>query len=151
MTAITRRGALLGASAAVAVAAVPAVQGEPDPAIVVIDRHLALYSEAYPDFDQSPEEDWFKIEEQLKPITDRCNDLLCDVFRTPAESPDGVLAKARVVYRCVTFQKTNSRGPVEDMEPPNDGSENNFGALAPGQLVWSLLNDLERLAGGLPS
>ena len=47
-------------------------------------------------------------------------------------------------------QVTGTREPVEDMAPPNDGS-NNFGARNSEQLVWSLLRDLECLTGGLPS
>ncbi len=154
---ITRRDALLGATAAAVVtsaATAPlaikaagvqaALAG--DPVITTIDRYVALHSEAYPSFDQFPEDTWSKIEEELEPTRDRCDNLLCDVFRIPARSLDGALAKARLAYRIEMGQPTDSREPVEDMAPPNDGSHN-VGALDTQQLLWSLLNDLERLAG----
>ncbi len=168
---ISRRDALLGVTAAAVVtgaataplavkaASVKAVLGgEPtlaqaaaqDPVITTIDRYVALYSEAYPSFDQFPEDTWGKIEEELEPVKDRCDNLLCDVFRIPARSLDGALLKARLAYRIELGRVTGTREPVEDMAPPNDGSHN-IGALDSQQLVWSLLRDLERLAGGMPS
>jgi hypothetical protein len=57
-----------------------------------------------------------------------------------------VLLKARLAYRVELEQDSGSREPVEDMAPPNDGRDN-IGALDSPQLVWSLLSDLERLAG----
>ncbi len=150
---ISRRDALLGASAATIVGGVAAPVISlvaQDPVISTIDRYVALYPEAYPDFDQFPEDTWFKIEEELEPVRDRCDNLLCDVFRIPARSLDGALLKARLAYRIELGQATGSREPVEDMAPPSDGSDN-IGALDSQQLVWSLLSDLERLSGGLPS
>ncbi len=153
---VSRRDALMGATAAAvvtaAIAAPLAIKAAGvkaalagDPVIALIDEHIALFPEAYPDFDQFPEEDWSRIEEQLQTVRDLCDNLLCDVFRTPAESFDVVLAKARLAYRIERGERTNSREPLEDMAPPYDG-DNNFGALDSKQLVWSLLNDLERLA-----
>ena len=147
---ISRRGALIGAGAAAVVAAPVISLVAQDPVIATIDRHVAMYDEAYPDFDQFPEDTWFKIEEELEPVRDRCDGLLCDVFRIPARSLDGVVLKARLAYRIELGQGTGSREPVEDMEPPNDRSDN-IGALDSQQLVWSLLRDLERLAGEVGS
>ena len=146
---ISRRDALVGASAAVAMAGVaaPVISlAAQDPVIATFDRYVALYSEAYPSFDRFPEDTWGKIEEELEPVRDRCDNLLCDVFRISARSLDGALLKARLAYRIELGQATDSREPVEDMAPPNDGSHN-IGALDSQQLVWSLLRDLERLAG----
>ena len=161
MTSITRRDALRGATAAAVVtgaATAPlaikaALGGEvvaqavvQDPVIATIDRYIALFLDAYPSFDQFPEDTWGKIEEELEPVKDRCDNLLCDVFRVPARSLDGALLKARLAYRIELEQATGSREPVEDMAPPSDG-DHNIRELDSQQLVWSLLRDLERLAG----
>ena len=64
--------------------------------------------------------------------------LTCDAFQCPAESLDGVLAKARLAYR-ISVGMGDTEGPVEDMTPPDCGE------LDDRMLLWSILRDLERL------
>ena len=101
-----------------------------------------MKKQAYPDFDQFPEEAWFELERELEPLREQCGNLTCEVFRTPGRSLDGVLAKTRLAYR-VTCYMASSRAPLDDMTPP---TSNNIGGLDDPQLLWSILRDLERLA-----
>ena len=100
MRKITRRDALLGATVAAAVAGVPAtaksapavLSAAQDPVIATIDRALALRPHAYPSFDQFSEETWGRLEEELEPVRRQYDDLISDVFPTPAKSLEGLRA-----------------------------------------------------------
>ncbi len=109
-----------------------------DPLIATIDRAIALYPKAFPSIDDSSEEGSREFEAELELIQEEHIQLTCDAFQRPAESLDGVLAKARLAYR-ISVGIEDTEGPVEDMTPP-DCPE-----LDDRMLLWSILRDLERL------
>ncbi len=109
-----------------------------DPVIATIDRAIALYPKAFPSPDDCPEEGRREFEAELELIQKEHIQLTCDAFQQPAESLDGVLAKARLAYR-ISIDMGDTEGPVEDMTPPNCGELDNR------MLLWSILRDLERL------
>ncbi len=110
-----------------------------DPLIATIDSAIALYPKAFPSLDDSPEEGSPEFEAELALIQTEYVQLTCDAFQCPAESLEGVLAKARLAYR-ISVDMGDAQGPVEDMTPP-DCPE-----LDHRMLLWSILRDLERLA-----
>jgi hypothetical protein len=110
-----------------------------DPLIATIDRAIALYPKAFPSLDDCPEEETREYEAEMERIQKEYVQLTCDAFQRPAESLEGVLAKARLAYR-ITVGMGDTEGPVEDMTPPK-GPE-----LDDRMLLWSILRDLERLA-----
>ncbi len=109
-----------------------------DPVIATIDRAIALYPKAFPSPDDRPEEGRREFEAELELIQQEHIQLTCVAFQQPAESLDGVLAKARLAYR-ISVDMEDTQGPVEDMTPPNCGELDNR------MLLWSILRDLERL------
>ncbi len=110
-----------------------------DPLIATIDRAIALYPRAFPSPDGSPEEGRREFEAKRELIQKEYVQLTCDAFQRPAESLDGVLAKARLAYR-IFVGIGDTEGPVEDMTPPDCGE------LDDRMLLWSIQRDLERLA-----
>ncbi len=110
-----------------------------DPLIATIDSAIALYPKAFPSIDDSPEEGTREFEAELALIQTEYVQLTCDAFQCPAESLEGVLAKARLAYR-ISVDMGDAQGPVEDMTPP-DCPE-----LDHRMLLWSILRDLEHLA-----
>ena len=110
-----------------------------DPLIATIDRAIALYPKAFPSIDDSTEEESREFEAELVLIQNEYVQLTCDAFQRPAESLNGVLAKARLAYR-ISVGMGDTQGPVEDMTQP-DCPE-----LDDRMLLWSILRDLERLA-----
>jgi hypothetical protein len=110
-----------------------------DPLIATIDRAIALYPKAFLSNDDCPEEGRHVSDAELDLIQKEYVQLTCDAFQRPAESLDGVLAKARLAYR-ISVDMGDAQGPVEDMTPP-DCPE-----LDHRMLLWSILRDLERLA-----
>ncbi len=93
---------------------------------------------AFPSLNDCPEEGSREFEAELDLIQKEYVQLTCDAFQRPAESLDGVLAKARLAYR-ISVDMEDTEGPVEDMTPP-DCPE-----LDHRMLLWSILRDLERL------
>ncbi len=137
---ISRRGALLGASAAVAVAGVPmavaakaALAGDPDPVAALVNKALAYRDWLNSTPDDMPEEDFNSHCEALWEMYDQIRD-------TPAPSIKGILGKVRIAW----IQEHNS---IDDelAGPPDDFGV--VGSLEPKRFVWSALQDLERLAG----
>ena len=110
-----------------------------DLVIATIDRAIALYLKAFPSPDDRPEEGRREFEAELELIQIEHIQLTCDAFQQPAESLNGVLAKARLAYR-ISVGMGDTQGPVEDMMQP-DCPE-----LDDRMLLWSILRDLERLS-----
>ncbi len=140
---ISRRDALLGATAAVAVAGVPtavaaqaALAGDP---VLTLEREWLAQLDVihnYPD----------ESDEALDPLHERAYEIERQLFLMPAESLQGVMTKLRVwhyyystcsweaqPYDRVWWRVRLDNLPIADL-----------GGAA-------VMRDLERLAGGLPS
>ena len=111
----------------------------PDPVITTIDRAIALYPKAFPAQNAHPVVGGRVSDAELDLIQKEYVQLTCDAFQQPAESFEGVLAKARLAYR-ISVGIEDTHGPVQDMTPPDCGE------LDDRMLLWSILHDLERLA-----
>ncbi len=110
-----------------------------DPLIATIDRAIALYPKAFPSPDDRPGEGSREFEAELELNQKEHIQLTCDAFQQPAESFEGVLAKARLAYR-ISVGMDDTHGPVDDMAAPDCGE------LDDRMLLWSILRDLEHLA-----
>ncbi len=125
---ISRRNALMGATAAAAVVAgVPgAVQANADPEIEALLGQLAA-AEAHAEA-TGADDAW-----------DRFNDIQAQIVVTPAMTLGGTLSKARMAWSitaaCMDLDKTDP-----DFDPDS-------GRLNDERFIWSILQDLERLAG----
>ena len=130
MTAITRRGAMLGASAAVAVAGVPtavAAQAE-DAELSVLGRQ---WIDAYGE--------WLGTEDEDSTLLKRCRSIENRIADIPARSHHGALVKLRVVAELYRLM-----GDIDDT------LETRLTYQA-WQALETELFDFERLIGGLRS
>ncbi len=128
---ITRRNALTGATAAVAVAGVPmaALGKQTDPVAVLVRK-----SEAY--------EEWLETmagtvpEEEFNALCEVGSNMQREICDTPATSIEAIRGKAQIAWEnsVVTIDELRN-GPPEDSAP-----------LDPIRFIWSALKDLERLA-----
>ena len=141
---ISRRGALLGATAAAVVTgattaplAIKAAAAQADPVAVLVNKALTFrdWLNAIPG--DMPEEEFNTQCDELWEMFDQIRD-------TPATSVEGIAGKVRVAY----LQTEPSIG-AERTGPPDDFCQ--IGQLAPERFIWSALKDLERLAGGMRS
>ncbi len=111
-----------------------------DPVLVLMDQvadaWLRHQSEGQPEYEGDP------IAELIGYET--------DVFRTPATSFDGLIAKVRLAYRIWRPETKDStivsNEPIDASEAP-DMSE--VAGLADEVMIWSIIQDMERLAAGL--
>ena len=129
---ISRRNALLGVGAAAAVAGVPAV-AHADPVVAQVNRAFAY-------------RDWINHEtpddisdEELNALCEPLNEMLNLIRLTPAISVHGIASKTQVAWI--------QMHPTIDTELNGPGDE--FGQLAPERFIWSVLQDFERLIGGM--
>ncbi len=141
---ISRRGALLGASAAVAVAGVPtAVQANSKavrPGGACDDLVLALgkrWREAYDNWLAAPREG--ESDEEFRAMDDHARDLgeiawklEAKIAKVPAFSIEGILVKLRIAGTHHQLMDRDNNGEWGDTY---------------SQLTWQAWDDLERLAG----
>ena len=129
---ISRRAALAGATAAVAVAAIPAAQAATDETLLRMEQEwLAFrdYANNYPD----------ESDEARGPLYARLQEMEDRIFATPAQTPGGIAVKLRLwshYYVPFTDRKFWWRGDVDQM----NGHEFGLGMT---------MRDLERLAGAV--
>ncbi len=172
MTGITRRRVLTGAGAAAVVAGVPgAVQAKSDPQIEALvgqlgaaqgqrdDIHartraaLGLIPKAIREaYDASPFgplhcPDYYReyvasgaeaLDERSDQLCDKVADIRAQIIQTPATTLRGTLSKARVAWHV-----TAASDGLDETDP-------DFGNCCPLDdpvFIWSILQDLERLAG----
>ena len=132
MTAITRRNALVGAGAVVAVAGVPgAVQG--DPVVALVNKALAYRDQ----INNGPDD---MSDDRLDALCEPLDEMLNLIWLTPATSVQGIASKVRVAWiQTVPAISTERTGPPDEFDQ--------IGRLASERFIWSALQDLERLAG----
>ncbi len=134
---ITRRGAMLGASAAVAVAGVPlAAVASEDPQIEALMGQLRAARARLENINilyraSGAEE----LGEESDIVCDRITDIEVQIIQTPATTLRGALDKARVAWH-ITAEHDN----LDETDPDFD-----YGLDDP-VFIWSVLQDLERLA-----
>ena len=82
--------------------------------------------------------------------TDRITEREVRVFKTRAEALSGLLAKARMAYR-ISTGRTASGEPLQTPDGPKvtvaGDPSGGVGGLDDPVLIWSLLQDLERMSG----
>ena len=177
MTAITRRDALLSAGAAVAVAGVPGVTlANADPEIEALLGQLRAADAHIDDIHAARRVAWERIPQNIKEAIDaypypslapqdvrdaydrhyeatgtsgldarsddaydRVNDIRAQIIQTPATTLRGTLRKVRVAWHV-----TATSEDLDETEPDFDGRH---GRLDDPVFIWSILQDLERLAG----
>ena len=133
---ISRRGAMLGATAAAVVASVPgAVLG--DPVVALVNKALAYRAQ----INNGPDD---MSDDRLDALCEPLDEMLNLIWLTPATSVQGVASKVRVAWI-----QTVPPIDAERIGPPEEFDQ--IGRLAPERFIWSALQDLERLAGGRPS
>ena len=131
---ISRRGALLGATAAVAVVGVPtAVTAHADPVAVLVNKALIYldWLNAIPS--GMPEEEFNTHCDVLWAMYDQIRD-------TPATSVEGAAGKVRIAYL-----QADQSIDAERIGPPDDFTL--VGSLESSRFIWSALQDFKRLAG----
>ena len=131
---MNRRKALLGAGAAMAVAGAPeAVKG--DPIVALVNKALAYRDRV----NASPDD---MSDEELDALCAPLHEMFDLIRRTPATSVQGIAAKTRIVwiqtYQSIEYERT---GPPDEFDQ--------IGQLAPERFIWSVLQDFERLIGGM--
>ena len=187
MTAITRRDALLGASAAAVVAGVPlAAIAASEPVMPMFAQMEKLYAEsdacmeAYgaaktripahliralesyraplympaklrAEYDQAyVAVGCERLSEESDEIMERYVDIEVELFQTPATTYQGLIAKTRAAYR-ISSNQVCSSGPLEPADAPGYPNVDGVGGLESPVMLWSIVQDLERLAGGAQS
>ena len=129
---ITRRDSLVGASAAAVVAGVPmaALGTQTDPLALLV-RKAAAYEEWLNSIGGTVSDDEFNA---LCALHD---EMECEIRDTPSTSIEAIAGKVRIAWQnSATGIAMEHNGPSEDFAP-----------LDPVRLIWSALQDLERLAG----
>ena len=132
---ITRRGALIGASAAVVVAGVPGTvqASQTDPVAVLVRK-----SRAY--------EEWLNTiagtvsDEEFDALVEVGSQMEIRIWNTPATSFEGIAGKVRLAWEYSDIEYDVIR----------DGPPKEFDEICPlhaVRFIWSALQDLERLAG----
>ena len=79
------------------------------------------------------------LDVQSDAVSDRINDIKAQIFQTPATTLRGALSKARIAWRITAIDVD-----VDETDPDFDGQ---CGGLDDQVMIWSILQDLERLAG----
>ena len=78
------------------------------------------------------------LDEQSDRVCDRINDIQAQIIQTPATTLRGTLSKARIAWHV-----TAMNGDLDETDPVFG----NFCPLDDPVYIWSVLQDLERLAG----
>ncbi len=124
MTAITRRNALVGASAAVAVVGVPTLAAEASEPLVALERQM-LARGAFLDNHSA------RDEAQSEAVFKEWSALQDQIAETPATTVEGLAVKLRLIA------EDSMLYPMEDKFEQG--------------LIRSAVESAERLCGGLPS
>ena len=178
---ISRRGALMGAGAAVAVAGVPvAALASADPQIEALLAQLRAEEARHDDLHAARCAAWERIPQNIKEaldpypyrvgapqevldtyhrhydacgagaldvqsdaVSDRINGIKAQIFQTPATTLRGTLSKARIAWQITAIDVD-----VDETDPDFDGQ---CARLDDPVMIWSILQDLERLAGEVRS
>ena len=174
---ISRRDALLGAGAAAVVAGVPeATVASEDPEIEALLGQLRAANGRYDDLnarrhvalrlipravEEARNAYWCpaaapqdvqdaynrhyeasgvsELDDQSGPILHNINDIEAQIMQTPATTLHGTLSKARVAWHVTAAMES-----LDETEPDFDGQQ---GRLDDPVFIWSILQDLEHLAG----
>ncbi len=125
MTALTRRAALVGAGAAMAVAGGPgAVKASQTDPVAVLAAKAAVYEEWLNSLHNVSDDEFNALAGVHFEMEHR-------ILDTPATSFEGITGKLRIAW---------NSAETDELYP-----------LASERFIWSALQDLERLAGGRPS
>ena len=82
------------------------------------------------------------LDEEREPIMDRISAIQQQIIQTPASTLRGTLGKARIFW--------NITAAHEDLNETAPDLDRTCCPLDDPVLIWSILQDLERLAGGRP-
>ncbi len=182
---ITRRDALLGATAAVAVAGVPltaiaasepimpmfaqmeklyAESGACMEAYHAAERripaHLTRALESYraplympaklrAEYHQAyAAVGCERLSDESDEIMERYTDISVELFQTPATTYQGLIAKTRAAYR-ISIGQECSADPLGPADAPFYPDANGHGGLESSVMLWSIVQDFERLIGGM--
>ena len=146
---ISRRTALATGAAAITTAAITAplalkagatkaaLGAKADPVVALVNKALPYRRWLDSTPDDMPDEEFNALCRPLWEMYDQ-------IRLTPATSVEGIAGKVRVAWIQTHPTIDGERnGPPEEFDI--------IGQLAPERFIWSVLQDLERLAGGLPS
>ena len=138
---ISRRNALMGASAAVAVASVPMAVQAVEPILGMEREWLAFREYVHSYHDRS--------DEALDPLNDRLNVMEAEIYETPAATPAGVAVKLRLwAYNCGPFHDRCYEDQWWRGDLPSIDLEQEYPFTALEEMgLASVMQDLERLAG----
>ena len=126
----------MGASAAAVVAGVPmaALGAQTDPLVLLV-RKATAYLEWLETIGGTVSDDEFNA------LCDLHSEMEIQIRDTPSTFIEAIAGKVRIAWQ-------NSAAGI-DME--RNGPTEKYAPLSPVRLIWSALQDLERLAGGAPS
>ena len=80
-----------------------------------------------------------ELDDQSGPLLDRISDIEAQIVQTPAMTLHGALSKARIAWHVTAAMES-----LDETDPDLDGK---FGRLDDPVFIWSILRDLEHLAG----
>ena len=134
---ITRRGALIGASAAAVVAGVPGTVQGVEPLLAMEQEWAAFrdYCNNYPD----------ESDEAVNPLFERLTEMERQIYRTPAATLEGVVVKLRLWSSY--YAEFSSHEGFKDSWWRGDYGPGYLDAMG----FANIMRDLERLAGAARS